>query len=133
MLRLFDRPQNYNPNGGPQKPPAGWAGGVGMRGLKVALFPFKAGVGLVGYGFWLVKLGEVNIGHQLCFYVVDRFLECLDKLGKILLVEKHFLFLEAKTVALWLAAAFGQNQVIVIGTGSFHVEKVSSFPRPHPF
>lgn len=73
---------------------------------------------------------EVVVRHQLCFHVVYRILQALDKLHHIFFVQKDFMFFvgESLTVLMIPSLALGDGDVVVIRPRRLDVKKVGSFP-----
>ena len=92
-----------------------------------------AGKIVLGIALALGKLSKINIGHELGFHVVERFLQGFDKLVEVFLIQKQLLLFVGKAVTLCQSAAFSDGQKIVVGTGRFHVEEVRPFTRPYAF
>jgi hypothetical protein len=70
----------------------------------------------------MVESVEVEIGHQFSFYIVNCFIQTLQELVEIFLVQKNLvpvvaIFIEALT-------AFCNGQEIIIATGRPYIEEI---------
>ena len=79
------------------------------------------------------ELSKVNVGQQLCFDVVDGFLQGFNELLEIFFIQKKLLLFIGESLALCLPPTLGDGNVIVIGAGRFYIEEIGAFARPNSF
>jgi hypothetical protein len=100
---------------------------------SMKLIPFEIAIGEIIFLF-LGKLAEIKVGHQVGFDEIHGFLEALYKLVEVFFVKKHLVFLVGEiSILACVASAFGDGDVVVVGTGRFHIKKIRPLTCSHTF
>ncbi len=80
-----------------------------------------------------VKLIEIHFRHQFRLYMIDRVIERFHELIEILFIQKDFVLFVDEALILESPFALGNGEIVVVRSGSFDIEKVSSFASTYPF
>lgn len=72
----------------------------------------------------MIECIEIKVGHQFCFNIINRLIQCFDEFVEVFFVQENFVTVIAVIIKPF--ATFSDGQVIVIPSGSSYIKKVRS-------
>src|SRR5688572_7778286 len=79
----------------------------------------------------MVECVEIEVGHQVSFYIIHRFSKRLDEFIEVFFIQEYLMPVIAIIIKPFPALSDGK--IVVVTTGSPDVKKIGpSFPSPDP-
>src|SRR5689334_15584632 len=83
-------------------------------------------------GLIMVISIKVEVGHQFSFHIINCFCQCFQELVEVFFVKEDLV--PVITIFVEFLPAFRNSDVVIIATGSPHIEEIgSTFSSPDAF